>query len=904
MVVLISCASCAVEAPEESIEPAGASGVAPTIRGDAQETIESSLIRPEGSTVIQFNEVHYHPPRGADLQEFVEIANLGDQRVNLQDWCIKGAGFCWEAATSIEPGEVVVVAFDDDDRRLSNAGESLRLIDALGQRIDELAYTDNDPWPTLADGGGASLQRVAAGAGAASWRAGSPTPGALHTGSNEPVVGDIVVTELYYHPVNDDPAAAFLEIMNVSEHPIDLAGWCLIGTSKCWSQRTVLGRGDVFSTDGWFAEGGLSRAGERIHLMDSAGRIHDTVVFEDHGDWPAIADGYGWSLNRRNLTASGALAGNWDAAIPTPGAHGDLVEGVVRPLFSDVEFSTSPSPNEPIIVSAKIADVDEVRAMYRIGFADEIEVRGELNGGRVQIEIPGLGAGSLIRFRLVGSVGGEDLAHWPRSGDGQLYDGTVVDDPDADVTSISRLQLFAQEDVWQEARSNVRLHGNEGYPVVLAFNGEIIDNALIRIKGNQARTNAKKKWKIMLPAGQHWDAGGLLRAPVDQFDLLPAATDKSFSREILVSDMQELAGGISQQVLPMRVEVNNEFFGLHMYGESPDGDWRSLMGFSDDVYVWKAERLSFLRLRDLDLAADVFPRHYERLTRTWEADDDDLLRDLITTIDTLEGQELENWVLAHVDVPQVVNSLATMRIVQHSEWQHKNYFVAFDPEDARWRLIPIDFDLTFGRFYASPCNARCDAITAWPYLDYPQKNRLARALLQNETFRSMVDRRTRELAEIYLAPGFLEQRLAGLVELMGDDAADDRRRWRAYGSQQSMERAQAAMIRNFIEPKRGMYLGPSSKLPDPQPASPTVDVIDVVVDDEGQVDSATVINLESYAVDLSGMLLSEIDAVMPAGLVLPAGGSCVVVFERVPVLSSQAGELVVRVERMAPEQQR
>ena len=51
----------------------------------------------------------------------------------------------------------------------------------------------------------------------------------------------------------------------------------------------------------------------------------------------------------------------------------------------------------------------------------------------------------------------------------------------------------------------------------------------------------------MLPYGYETDGGGLFRNSVDQFDLLPAATDKSFSREALVADLQALSGGFSQR---------------------------------------------------------------------------------------------------------------------------------------------------------------------------------------------------------------------------------------------------------------------------------------------------------------------------------------------------------------------
>ena len=92
-----------------------------------------------------------------------------------------------------------------------------------------------------------------------------------------------------------------------------------------------------------------------------------------------------------------------------------------------------------------------------------------------------------------------------------------------------------------------------------------------------------------------------------------------------------------------------------------------------------------------------------------------------------------------------------MRIAQNPEWQHKNYYVVFDPADELWRLIPIDADLNFGRRWSSPCNARCDEVRADPYMSYPDGNRLARIFLKDEVFLGMVDRRTRSLADEFLS---------------------------------------------------------------------------------------------------------------------------------------------------------
>lgn len=885
--------------PASGSESSGASGPGTDSGADSGVATvtdgSSTTDSPRRGGIVRLSEIHYHSPLDDPNEEFVELANVGDTVVDLQEWCIEGLAYCFVESTPIEPGDHVVVRQSDIEGNISNSGETIGLKDSLGQLVDEIEYSDEGAWSTDADGGGSSLHRVDFdGYDVDAWEAAPPTP----DGPFDPEIvvesGDVVITEINYHPLDDDPGSVFVEIANVSSEPIDLLGWCLRGSGFCWTWSAVLAAGDAVAAVGLFESGKVSRDSDRLRVVDPEGRVHDTVQYEDSGSWPARADGHGDSLHRRDSATPGVLPGNWDSAPPTP----DVWDAEARPLlpvFSDVSFTIAPSADEPVVVEATVTDAEKVSVAYVVDFGVEVVSSADVDDGVVRAEIPPQPAGSLVRFRLVGE--GDAVGLWPRVGDGTNFGGTVVADPNVEPTALPRLQWFLPDDVWEVARLDTKRHGNEGYAAVVALDGVVFDNSTIRIKGNQARSNKKKKWKVMLPPGHHWDGGGLFRHPVDQFDLLPAATDKSFSREILVSDIQELSGGLAQQVFPLRLERNGDFLGLYMYGESPEGDWRERMGLSDDVYVWKAELVTKLRYRDLSLARDEFARHYERITMKWLDDDDRILRDMISAVNEKSGNELLRWAYENTDVPQIVEALATMRIVQHGEWQHKNYFVMFDPADRRWRLVPIDFDLTFGRFYRSPCNAKCDDIRAYEYLDYPNQNQLAEIFLELEPFRSMVDRRTRELSETYLAEGYLEGRLLELLGLMGPDAERDRDRWGAYGTPQTMARAQQAIVEQFLVDKRRMYIGENSVLPDPQPGDPDLDVRDVLTDAEGVVLEARYVNGEDVAIDVSNRLVDEIGAILPAGVVIPAGGSVLLRFDRAPVTPGGPLEVVVDVAR-------
>jgi hypothetical protein len=165
---------------------------------------------------LVISELMYHPNVGAgqnpDDYEYIEICNPTAAEVDLSHWQISnGVDFVIPAGTTIGAYEaMLVLSFDPSDPlndikranfkskynigssiklvggfngHLANEGETVQLLDADGVLEDELRYTDVAPWPTAADGGGDSLQRVSAAAwgdDAASWIAAAPTPGTAH----------------------------------------------------------------------------------------------------------------------------------------------------------------------------------------------------------------------------------------------------------------------------------------------------------------------------------------------------------------------------------------------------------------------------------------------------------------------------------------------------------------------------------------------------------------------------------------------------------------------------------------------------------------------------------------------------------------------------------------------------
>ncbi len=121
---------------------------------------------------LVITEIMYNPPEsGDDILEYIEIFNNADSDVNLGGLYFS-QGIEFEFPADVLPaGGYYLVAKNADaffaafgveaaqwtDGALSNGGEMLEIMDAGGNVVDQVEYSDNAPWPTEPDGNGPSL---------------------------------------------------------------------------------------------------------------------------------------------------------------------------------------------------------------------------------------------------------------------------------------------------------------------------------------------------------------------------------------------------------------------------------------------------------------------------------------------------------------------------------------------------------------------------------------------------------------------------------------------------------------------------------------------------------------------------------------------------------------------------
>ncbi len=130
-----------------------------------------------GTSPVIFNEINYHSAGEADAADWVELYNRAAYSVDISGWIMKDekADHSFEIPENvILPMNAYFVVCEDTalfmkqfpkvkkrtgnfDFGLGNSGDCIRLYTRYMEFVDSVRYSDNSPWPSLADGAGSSL---------------------------------------------------------------------------------------------------------------------------------------------------------------------------------------------------------------------------------------------------------------------------------------------------------------------------------------------------------------------------------------------------------------------------------------------------------------------------------------------------------------------------------------------------------------------------------------------------------------------------------------------------------------------------------------------------------------------------------------------------------------------------
>ena len=161
----------------------------------------------------------------------------------------------------------------------------------------------------------------------------------------------VVFNEIMYHPPENEAALEWFELYNQMAVDVDLSNWTVLGgvTYEIPDGTVIPGGGFlVIARDpaalaaatgfagalGPFA-GRLENDGERLDLLNRAGRVMDSLRYDDGEDWSAAPDGSGVSLAKLDPLSASARPENWapsDELGGTPGRRNFPATGSTSPL--------------------------------------------------------------------------------------------------------------------------------------------------------------------------------------------------------------------------------------------------------------------------------------------------------------------------------------------------------------------------------------------------------------------------------------------------------------------------------------------------------------------------------------------------------------------------------------------
>ena len=538
--------------------------------------------------------------------------------------------------------------------------------------------------------------------------------------------------------------------------------------------------------------GNLSNSGETVAVKDAGGATIDSVSFLDVDPWPVRADGTGPSLELIDAAQDNNDFVNWAAATNaagrTPGAANSVRRSGLGPRITGVAASpTSPAANEAVTVTATIAGQTSAVVRYRVDFDAEQTVPMTNTGGDTfSATIPGSAAGSLIRYRVEATnanTTSRSPASTTPSTSGAWWSRTASPRRSRSSGGSSRTPTTTRSPA-NPTQDIIR-------PAVLAYGSTVYDNVLVNIRGQGSETSVKPNWKFEMPQGHDFDMGGLLVEPVDEFAMQADVSDVAHGRSLLGFDAFQRAGVINTQVFPVRTQRNGAFQGIYNYLDLFDGTWREREGYDDNQF-FKANINAF------DSTVPLANRRFEKKT----PDDGDYapLQSFLNGIALTGGAE-RNYVLANVDIPQLINYAAVTAIIQHVDSSTKNFYLAQDPDTTRWSMLPWDLDHTLGN---KCCFTPSNFVT--PAEPGDRNNPIMVALFASQDWQDMYFRRLRTLVNDLLATGRMEALYDAKVGIAQPEIALDFARW-AYDETESYATAAQPAVQGHHEPPHRVRAG-------------------------------------------------------------------------------------------------
>jgi hypothetical protein len=502
------------------------------VRGQARaRSADGKLLVPTGPTfgaentfsltdAIVINEVMYHFPGDGD-EEWVELYNKSASAVDVSNWRLDDAvTFTIPAGTSIPAGGYLVLSnnaaalqakwpgitiLGNFSGSLNNRGERLALEDANGNPADEVTYADGGKWPSLADGGGSSMELrdvIADNSHPASWAASDETAKSTmqtftYTLTSSQPVGPSFWNEFRIGML--DAGECFIDDVSVKRDPAGVAQQLIQnGTFTNTNTWRLLGNHGTSSvvTDG--ANGSVLKVVATGPAETNHNHLETTFVSNT-----ALVNGQTYEVSFRARWLSGSnrigtrgyysrIARAHELPIPqnlgTPGAPNSRVE-IAGPSLSALRHApVMPSASQPLTVSCTAHDARPITGLtlhYSTGGAFTQVAMTESSGVWSAV-IPGQAAGSVVQFHVSAANNAGGVSALPAAGANSRALFMVNDGQASTIAAREfRIIMFPAESSAMLSSLNLLSNALRGGTLVIGGTGVFYDVG-VRLQGSAA----------------------------------------------------------------------------------------------------------------------------------------------------------------------------------------------------------------------------------------------------------------------------------------------------------------------------------------------------------------------------------------------------------------------------------
>jgi len=311
---------------------------------------------------------------------------------------------------------------------------------------------------------------------------------------------------------------------------------------------------------------------------------------------------------------------------------------------------------------------------------------------------------------------------------------------------------------------------------------ETIDSIGFRLRGNTSRFSQKKSFKISFNSfiqGREFYG-------VDKLNLNGEHNDPSIVRSKLCFEIFDTLGVIASRANHVRVYINNKYYGLYINVEHIDDEFLNKNYPDDTGNLWKCLYPADLKWRGPD------PNVYKNLnnngvpvyelTQNEETGDFSKLVRLIGIINNTPDGALPDSLEDFLDVGEVLEYLAFN--IMTGSWDAywnlaNNYYLYHHPFNDQFRIIPYDYDNTFGIGWTS-----YNWATANPYTD-PGVSAGSRPLVEklfvNDQYRDLYTHFISFYREKVIKLSVWEERINTLRDMIAPAAIEDSFRVKDWG---------------------------------------------------------------------------------------------------------------------------